>query len=92
MLEAAFGNEKRFAIQPKLLPDFLSGKYDSYFSRENKAGSFRKDAILSAVRVNVDLVKPQEGLRGKFMSSVFPKFTLSVSKLDLAVIRKQGGL
>lgn len=82
ILEAAFGKETRFGIQRLNLDDYLSGKLDVFFSGKYKAGSFRKDAALPPVLVEVDLVKP-ERFREKIMNSVFPKFTLSVSEIDL---------
>ena len=88
MLEAAFGNQKRFAIQQSQSDDYLSGNLDRYFQSEYKAGSFRKNVGLPSVLVEINLAKPGN-FREKIMNSVFPKLTLSVSEIDLTNSRKQ---
>lgn len=88
MLEAAFENEKRFGIQRSQFNNYLSGNLDRYFQGQYKAASFRKDAALPPVLVEIDLVKP-ESFHEKIMNSVFPKLTLSVSEVNLTNFHEQ---
>ncbi|MEI7612350.1 MAG: hypothetical protein WCK63_05540 [Betaproteobacteria bacterium] len=78
LLEVAFGRQTHFAIQPSEYDGYVAGKFDAYFSEENKAGLFRKDAGLPQVLVTIEVAEP-ERFSEKIISRFFPKLSLSVS-------------
>lgn len=86
MLNAAFGDEKRFSIQRSDLDGYLVGDFDRLFLPHFKAGLFQKEAPLPQMLVKVDVVKPQS-VGEKIASVAFPTFILSVSEIDLASSR-----
>ncbi len=85
LLEAAFGNEKRFCIPRSELDRFLTSEYyNKFFSVYYKSALFRRDSALPAMLVEFDLVKVKsEHLRQKIYNKMFPKLTISVSEFYL---------
>ena len=83
LLKSAFGDERRFGIQRFDIAPYLAGQYNRDFSSDYKAVLSRKDGALPCVLVRVELVRAT-GFRDRLVNSAFPKFTLSVTDLDLA--------
>jgi hypothetical protein len=88
LMEASFGNEKRFGIIREELNEYTSGSLDKYFVADYRAGSYRKDSSVPSMLVEIDLVKPQ-GFREEMMGKIFPNLTFAVSEVNLATFPKK---
>ena len=88
LLEASFGNERRFGINQSQLNDYLAGNLDRYFRAEYKAGAFERNVAVPPVLVEIDLAK-RGGFRENIINKAFPALTLSVSEIDLFQPRPQ---
>lgn len=81
IMENAFGNEKRFCIEGRVdLDKYLAGGFDRSFTRQYKAGDYRKDSGLPSVMVEINQVEPR-GLYEKALNSVFPKIVVTTTEM-----------
>jgi len=89
ILEAAFGNQRRFAVPLSQLDDYLAGKLDVHLTGPYKAKSFQKNAPLPVVLVQINLIKPDRD-DGMVMARFYPRFVLSASVIDLENFGNKG--
>ncbi len=82
LLEAAFGDEKRFGINRAEIPIYLAGKYDRFFTALYNAESFKRDFQVSPINVEINRLK-SEKIIDKFKRVLFPQFSLTVTKANL---------
>jgi hypothetical protein len=84
ILQAAFGDERRFAIPIESFSSYLAGEYrDAVFSSHYKAGGFKKDSTAPQVNVAINVVQP-ENTKEKILSKIFPQFKVTIERVNFS--------
>ena len=82
LFEMAFGNEKRFGISKKEIPNYLADDFKNYYIAQYKAETFRRDSTTPPINVEINVFKPKKNLE-RIIGLVFPKFSITVTKANL---------
>jgi hypothetical protein len=80
MLELAFSNQERFAVNRAELSRYLAGAYSDYYTNVYKAGQYHTGLETSAVTVEIN--SPQSvGFKAWLIDRIKPRVVIKVKKV-----------
>lgn len=82
LLERAYGNQGHFSLEPKDVSGYLNGELDKFFSAHYKAEFYERNNIMPIAFVEIKQVRDRNKI-GRPFATLFPKFSLAVSSVDL---------